>query len=449
MTAGWRIFVHRQLIKQVLLTLGFVLTVQAMAWSQYEGAAALFMCNPSEVVSADDFESETVADRWGFRAYYAVENGVLKRTAYQRGETARSFLKDVVYRDVVIRFDFRFDGATELRLMTGGSGGYNTVTQIFPSYFQVNTAKRKSEFNPSFQGECAFEFKQGVWYTMTIEFNGDEVVAHVNKECFVIGSHPIIDSERTYLAFQVTGGAASFDNFSMSKSKPKSSWESERGKLLAVQSKRSPAINRNAKEEYDLIYLNLKDRLKRTDSKYRQLVARHTELSEKLKQDFPSANQTQKELGKRIASTRIDLKKTEPLLKEMELALNRSRRAIKDYVHSKYPNLDDLPKQKYYWEYERRLGEMVEDVSLIELTERSNELEARLHAAFPAAYQDVDALVKKRNLAQAELRSNDEYRTRKKEIADANRAVEVYLFEQEPRLAELSGPRQAIIKANR
>ena len=76
-------------------------------------------------------------------------------------------------------------------------------------------------------------------------------------------------------------------------------------------------------------------------------------------------------------------------------------------------------------------------------------MEARLHAAFPAAYQDVDALVKKRNLAQAELRSNDEYRTRKKEIADANRAVEVYLFEQEPRLAELSGPRQAIIKANR
>lgn len=438
----------RKPINHLVLTLVFVLTFHSMACCQHKGPS-LFMGNPTKVVSSDDFESGSVADRWGFRAFYAVEDGVLKRTSYQKEEAARCFLKDISFRDVVIRFDFRFDGAKEIRLMTGGGGGYNTVTQICPSYFQINTAKRKNEFNPSSQGECRINFKRGDWYTMTIEFSGDEVVAHVNEDCFVLGRHPIIDSERTYLAFQVAGGSASFDNFSMWKSKAKASWESERVLRLAEQTKRGPAFKRDAKEEYDLIYLNLKDHLKRTDSNYQKLVAQHTALSQKLKIDFPSANQTHKELVKRIASTRKELKKTEPRFKEMEQSWHRSQRAVKDFVHKKFPKLDEMPKQEYYWEYERCLAELLKDASLIKLIELSNELETRLHESFPAAFQDVDVLIEKRNLAQSQLKSNDEYRARKKEIADANRAIEVYCFKQEPRLMELSAPRQDIIKGNR
>jgi hypothetical protein len=407
------------------------------------------MCKPTEIVCLDDFESDSVAERWGFRAFYEVEGGILKRTSYEETESARAFLKDVVYRDVIIKFDVRFDGATDIRLMTGGGGGYNTVTQLFPKYFQVNTAKRKTEFNPSHQGECAFEFKRGIWHTITIEFKGDEVVTHVDKNNFVIGNHPIIDTERTYLAFQVSGGAASFDNFCMWKAEAGPNWRVEREKLKAIQARRGLAFKRNAKEEYDLIYMNLKDRLSLTDSEYRRIVAVHASANERMKNEFPSENQSKKEISKRILAVKKKLKKEEPRFKEMEQVFYRCKRAIKDYVHSKFPELDGIPKQAYYWRYEKCLSEIADDANFVRLVNLAAQAEKDLQVSFPEAFQDIDALVNERNLSQSRMRANDDYRLLKNKIAEANRAIEAYLFQQEPRLAELSEARLAIIRSKK
>lgn len=440
---------NRYCFECLYLSLGVVSTFSSIALSQDAALNGLFMCAPSEILCSDDFESDSVADRWGFRAFYEVEDGILKRTSYEATESARAFLKDVVYRDVIIKFDVRFDGATDIRLMTGGGGGYNTVTQLLPNYFQVNTAKRKTEFNPSHQGECAFQFKRGIWHTITIEFKGDEVVAHVDKNHFVIGNHPIIDTERTYLAFQVTGGAASFDNFCMWKAEPKSNWRGERKKLQSVQARRGPAFKRNAKEEYDLIYKNLKDRLSLTDSEYRRIVAVHASADERMKKEFPSENQSRKEIGKRISATKKKLKKEEPRFKEMEQVFYRSQRAIKDYVHSKFPELDGIPKQAYYWRYEECLSEIAEDANFVRLVNLAGQAEKGLQSSFPEAFQDLDALVNERKLSQNRMKANDDYRFLKNKIAEANRAIEAYLFQQEPRLAELSEARLAIIKSQK
>ncbi|MCP4099265.1 MAG: DUF1080 domain-containing protein [Planctomycetaceae bacterium] len=434
-------------IKQLLLAFVIVPTFCSLAIAEVPKLERLLMSMPTEVLSADDFENDTVADRWGFRAFYTVKNGALTRTSHKAREVSRSFLKDVVFRDAIIQFDFRFEGAAEIRLMTGGGGGYNTVTQIFPNYFQVNTAKRKEEFNPSCQGECAFSFKKGDWYTMTIEFVGDEVVAHVDGEHFVVGRHPIIDTERTYLAFQVSGGMASFDNFSLREAKAEPNWIAKRAKYLAEQNSRGPAFTRNAKEEYDLIYLNLKDRLQRNDSKYRQLVNQVAELEKKMKSEFSAANQTHKELSKSVSVTKKELKKTNPRFKKLEHDLNQSRKVIRDYVHSLFPELDDLPKQTYYWKYEKCLAELANDPDLVKYVSESLRLENTLHESFPAAFQDIDELVDRRKLVQTRLKSDDDYRALKKQIAEAKRAVDAYLFQAEPKLSELSDARMELIKS--
>ncbi|MEK6238550.1 MAG: hypothetical protein N2C14_27845, partial [Planctomycetales bacterium] len=49
--------------------------------------------------------------------------------------------------------------------------------------------------------------------TMTVEFLGDALVAHVDRDHVALAQHPIIDNERTYLAFQADESAAAFDNF--------------------------------------------------------------------------------------------------------------------------------------------------------------------------------------------------------------------------------------------
>ena len=440
---------YYQSARQMLFSVVFLTTGIGSACSQDSSVGEFLMCSPGKLVLSDDFESDSVAEKWGFRASYNVEKGSLNRTNYVASESARAFLKDALYRDAIIRFDFRFDGASEIRLMTGGGGGYNTVTQIFPDHFQVHTAKRKNEFDPSQQGDCAFEFKRGVWHTMTVEFNGDEVVAHVNGDHFVLGRHPIIDSERTYLAFQVTGGMAAFDNFKMWTSQENDDWNLRRAKLQADQKQRGSAISRNAKEEFDLIYINLKDRLKRTDEKYRDLIARRAELEEKLKADYPSAHQSHKEIGMSIANRKKEKRKEDPKFKEMEQAFNRSSRAVKDYVHSVNPKLDELPKQSYYWEYERCRVKVAADQEFLRLEKEASRLEDKLHAAFPDAFQSIDVLVDRRKSAQAKLKTNDAYKAQKKAIAEFKRSIDVYLFEQEPRLAELADSRAAIIKSSK
>ena len=404
------------------------------------------MCKPGTHVFSETFTQGSVSDRWGIRAHYEIEGGMLKRTRHEPEATARTFLKGAAFHNVIIRFDFRFDGASEIRLMTGGGGGYNTVTQISPRHFQVNTAKRNNEFSPSMQGECAFHFKEGKWYTMTVEFHGDEVLAHVDKDHFVVGRHPIINTERTYLAFQVSGTGASFDNFTVWESLLRENWRKKSGELIAAQNARPPAMNRDARERYDLIMLNLKDKLSRNDSKYRELVTRHAKLQAELKADYPEAFRTHKELSKGIAKKRLQFRAKNPRFKEMESAVNKARKKVKEYLHSRHAELEQLPKHLYYAAFEQHRRAMAGDSRLKELEENIASLEVSLQKAFPEAFRNVEELVAQRKAYAASLKNNEDFSTRRKAIALANDAINDYLLSREPALKQLAPARMAIIR---
>jgi len=435
------------------LCLGFMLlsAAQINTGMAAEAPAAenFLMCSPGKVIFRETFTPGTVSDRWGIRAYYKIDDGVLKRTGHEPEETARTFLKDAAFHNVIFRFDFRFDGASEIRLMTGGGGGYNTVTQISPGHFQVNTAKRNNEFAPSMQGECAFDFKEGKWYTMTVEFHDEEVIAHVDKEHFVVGRHPIINTKRTYLAFQVSGTGAAFDNFLVWESVPEDNWQARRPGLTSSQAKRPPAIKRDARQQYDLIMLNLKDRLSRNDAKYQDLVTHHEKLKSTLKTDYPKAFRTHKELSKGIAMRRKKIKASNPRFKEMENTINKARKKEKEYIHSRHAALDDLPKHLYYAAFEKRRKSMGNDSRLAALEKITATLEADLHRAFPAAFSNVEDLVDQRNAYAASLKKEKEFSLRKKAIATANDAITDYLFAKEPGLKQLATARMAIIRGQK
>ena len=432
--------------------LGLCAGLILFASARYEASAKspasedFLMCSPGELLFSEAFTPGTISERWGIRAYYKIDEGILKRTEHEPKETARTFLKDAAFHNVIFRFDFRFEGASEIRLMTGGGGGYNTVTQISLGHSQVNTAKRNNEFAPSMQGECAFNFKKGKWYTMTVEFHGEEVVAHIDKEHFVVGRHPIINTERTYLAFQVSGGGAAFDNFFVWQSVKKDSWQKRRAGFSTLQAARPPALKRDAREQYDLITLNLKDRLSRNDTKYRELVARHGKLQGDLKADYPRAFRTHKELSKSIASKRKEIKAREPRFREMESAVNKARRKEKEYIHSKHAELEDLPKHLYYAAFERDRKLLRDDSELVALEKTTVTLEMDLRRAFPEAFEEVDVLIEKRKSYTASLKDDEGFQRRRKAIAQANDSIRNYLYDADPRLKELEAARMSIIQ---
>ena len=65
-------------------------------------------------------------------------------------------------------------------------------------------------------GECAYNFKDGEWYGITIEFIQDHAIAHLNHEYIAYAQHPMIDKERTYFAFPVDQAGASRTTFRFS-----------------------------------------------------------------------------------------------------------------------------------------------------------------------------------------------------------------------------------------
>ena len=160
----------------------------------------------------EHFSEGQVSKNWFFEKEWQVEGGVLLRNQ-MGGTNKRIFYKDPNFQDALIRFDFQFNGATDIRLITGSNGSYKTELHIQKDNFLIQTAQYKKErWFPTRHGECAFEFKKGKWYTMTIEFIGDQVIAHLDHKHMIYAKHPTIRNLRTDLAFQVDRAGASFDN---------------------------------------------------------------------------------------------------------------------------------------------------------------------------------------------------------------------------------------------
>ena len=160
----------------------------------------------------EHFSEGQVSKNWVFQKEWQVEDGILLRNQVG-GTNKRIFYKEPNFQDALIRFDFQFNGATDIRLVTGSNGSYITVLHIQKDHFFIQTAQdKKGTWFSTRHGECAFDFKEDKWYTMTIEFIGDQVIAHLDHKHMAYAKHPMIKKQRTYFAFQVDKAGASFDD---------------------------------------------------------------------------------------------------------------------------------------------------------------------------------------------------------------------------------------------
>ncbi len=312
------------------------------------------MCVPGELIFTEDFDPQTVSDRWWFKADFALRDGALLRTTVDSNQSKRVFLKDPSFHNTIVQFDFKFSGqTTDLRLVTGSGGGYNSVTQIRPDHFQVNTpVDRDAGIVPAHLGECSRMPRPNQWQTMTVEYWGDEIVAHLGDSEFVIGKHPIIDRTRQYFAFQFDLPGASIDNVRVwQAAAQKDDWSDIRRQLTKFQVDRMP-VKRNPTERYKYEHTNTKSHLTLTDQTYRDLVAKHDQLKAKLHADYAEAFASHKQLSKKIAKRKQHVRDTEPEFKTMQSAVHKSARAQDAYVISTKPSLvefkaDGVSRQQF------------------------------------------------------------------------------------------------------
>jgi len=377
-------------------------------------------------------------DTWHFLEWWEARDGILVRNDLP-GENKRIFIKKPEYKDVVMRFDFQFRGAEEIRLVTGGGGHYNFGVHIRRNRFRVKTADDKSvPYFPTILGECPFNFEKGKWYTMQVEVVGDEILARLDAKHFVVSKHPMLARKREYFAFQVDQSGAAFDNVGIWHAKAKNSWESSRLSLVKKQSSR-PWARRSPEEELKDLKMITLDRVYRTDAKYRAVVARHEELQASAKTKYPAAYRTSKEGQKAVAKLRTKMRKGNSEYKNSVNTINKAKRREMDYLEDKVKGLAELPANQYRAALERtRLEAVKKDIGYRKLVAHREELEANLKKEYPQLNISNEDVVEERRKAHARLRKTDPAFVKlQNKIGQAWRARSDYLLTAEPRLVEL------------
>ena len=268
---------------------------------------------------------------------------------------------------------------------------------------------------------------------MTVEYWGDEVVAHLSDHEFILGKHPIIDRTREYLAFQFDLPGASIDNVRVWKAvAQRDQWPEIRKKLAIAQARREP-VRREPAERSKLDYMNLKSRLTLEDPAYRDLVAKHEKLEAALHTDYAEAFVAHKQLSKLIAKKKQQIKATDPDFKRMESEVHRASRAEDDHVLSVQPELarfkeDGVPKHRFPSELGqvRARLEAAGDKQLAALVDETARRQAALEARFPEAFESVEAAVESRQAIRKSLNNDPEFQARNKAVVAAGQSVKDY-----------------------
>lgn len=418
-------------------------------WRESVGGATPsppFLLETRNLYFGDHFSDGLVSERLRYSKDWVAEDGVLKRLE-TGSDTTRIFLRDAEFTDALIRFKFRMGEATDIRLVTGNGGAYNAVLHIREDHFFLQTASDKSVPWFSYRhGECAFDFDPEKWYTMTVEFLDDEVVAHINRERVVYAKHPIIDQTRKYLALQVDEKFVCFDDFQVftAASKKGDALDEGRAGLDAVLD-RYP-VPKSLEEEYQIEKRNAHEKLYQSDEFYRGLVKRVQTLDEKRKEQFPGVFLSTKDRRSAIGEERKRLLKSDPIYKELLHATHRSKRALETFLIEQKPEIENWPRSKKEAELERLRRRFATSDSYEALLEQSAKAEAELKSKYPQLYLSDEALAKKKKAVFAAANEGERFKLAAKERASAYQDQQEYLHRNDGELARISALREEVIQ---
>jgi arylsulfatase A len=396
--------------------------------------SAPLLTEPRQLYFAEHFSGKA-SERFWYNGDWSAENGILNRIP-TGSENTRIFLRDAEFGEVLIRFDFQLQKSKDIRLLTGSHGHYNAVIHIRPDQFYVQTAK--DETGPYFSyrhGECAYNFDPDRWYTMTIEIIGNQLVAHIDREHVVYATHPILDKERTYFAFQVDDQAAAFDNVQILSVRKHREQATNLAHIRSVAD-RHP-VKKLLENEYNISKSNAHEWLYQRHAEYRDLIRQLDEFDELKQSRFPAAFSSHKKLKKEVANLRKKLGKEDPDYKALLHATHRANRALDTYLIEQKPEVAEYPDSRRKAEIERLRRQHRDSPGYQELVAASKAAQSKLEATYPEAFITDDTINQSRKREYEKLRENPEYRQLQSERAAAFRAQQTYLFTNGPGLAKL------------
>jgi arylsulfatase A len=413
------------------------LEAQLASWRKDISArtpSAPLLTEPRQLHFSDHFSGQASERLW-YSGDWSAENGILQRVG-SGTENTRIFLRDAAYDEVLIRFDFQLQKSKDIRMLTGSHGHYNSVVHIRPDHFYIQTAK--DETGPYFSyrhGECAYDFEPDRWYTMTVEIIGNQMVAHIDGDHVAYATHPILEKDRTYFAFQVDDQPAAFDNVQILSVRKHRDQAANLRHIKSVTN--NHPVGKSPEDEYRIRLTNAHEWLYQRHPKYRALIQQVDDFDEQKKKRFPAAFSSHKEFRKTAINLRKKLNQEDSAYKELLHATHRAKRALDTHLIGLKPEFADYPDSRRKAEIERLRRKHGKSEGYRKLVAASEAAQKKLESAYPQAFITDDAINLSRTAESKKLRGNPEYKKLQAERAATYRAQQDYLVNNGPGVAEL------------
>ena len=305
-----------------------------------------WMVQKGELLFAEDFEGGLDGNRWSAaKGAWEVEGGVLKGAELASDHHAAVIRCDTAMRDMIIQFDFRFDGCRTFSLSMNEERGHNSRAVVEPTNFLLRKDLDKKDFR-SFSavlGECAADFcadgaiNSKGWKTMLVEYRGPEMLARVEDEIFVLGEHPGIDTDRATLGFTVSGEGVELDNIKVWQAAPLKGWAARRKELVGKQAERTP-VARDPLGAWLVAESVARGEMISSDPQFVALVDQRATVQEQLKKEYPKTFKK----GAAGAKERKRLTAEDPAYNALARKLALARKAEREVQFKKFPELQSL-----------------------------------------------------------------------------------------------------------
>lgn len=242
-------------LKTLCLVAGLV---SAITGSSLAADAPVFLTKRGKPLFSDDFARAELGKTWNVHPNsYVIKDGVL--IASQRPDADHGAVSETLvdFKDAVIEFSFKFDGATSFNVVIddkkykGSHAGHICRVVINPKNITVGDdkegimkngifearrdPKQRNEANKLIRGRASTRpvtLNKGQWYTMTVEILGDEMLASLDGKPLVYLKSPGIDhTTKTDFGFTVNGRSIEYDNVKAWAAEPNPDWEKNKALL--------------------------------------------------------------------------------------------------------------------------------------------------------------------------------------------------------------------------
>lgn len=165
---------------------------------------------------------------WQFRpGKWEIVDGALRGYQLEADHHSAAAFFAYRYKDAVIQFDARLDGARQLLFCVDDPAAPREPTPTRPAQVRVEhlcrvtitpdgfaTQKDDHDHDGPDQavpfGSVKMPFAPGAWKTVLVELKGDEMVTTIDGQT-IAGAHPLVASDKAYFSFGVTGSSTGFD----------------------------------------------------------------------------------------------------------------------------------------------------------------------------------------------------------------------------------------------